>query len=263
MVLQTFLHCMQDQNYLWQFHRTTVLDNLLAFLKYPQIGFQVLSKLILSFLYSMMDDNELCMLELKPEEVEYIFPDFLVIERNPPNYVALILHSLINLTEIKDFLDPIQLSDPQKAKASMHSRKSTSKQKQKDTGSTLGQSLAAVVHTNVAKLSENFAVISCFESLLSSEKEVVQEAASRLLWNLLHNEPFSLQLLTSYDRILLMLQAMERWSPISHALLWQLGKRQLEGICCSSLIVGIMCTVEPLYNGHFGTSHFWVIFAVI
>ena len=22
-------------------------------------------------------------------------------------------------------------------------------------------------------------------------------------------------------------------------------------------------TVEPLYNGHFGTSHFWVIFAVI
>jgi len=23
------------------------------------------------------------------------------------------------------------------------------------------------------------------------------------------------------------------------------------------------CTVEPLYNGHFGTRHFWVIFAVI
>jgi len=22
-------------------------------------------------------------------------------------------------------------------------------------------------------------------------------------------------------------------------------------------------TVEPLYNGHFGTSHFWVIFALI
>jgi len=22
-------------------------------------------------------------------------------------------------------------------------------------------------------------------------------------------------------------------------------------------------TVEPLYNGHFGTSHFWAIFAVI
>jgi len=22
-------------------------------------------------------------------------------------------------------------------------------------------------------------------------------------------------------------------------------------------------TVEPLYNGHFGTSHFWFIFAVI
>jgi len=22
-------------------------------------------------------------------------------------------------------------------------------------------------------------------------------------------------------------------------------------------------TVEPLYNGHFGTSHLWVIFAVI
>jgi len=22
-------------------------------------------------------------------------------------------------------------------------------------------------------------------------------------------------------------------------------------------------TVEPLYNGHFGTGHFWVIFAVI
>ena len=128
MVLQTFLHCMQDQNYLWPFHRTTVLDNLLAFLKYPQIGFQVLSKLTLSFLYSMMDDNELCMLELKPEEVEYIFPDFLVIERNPPNYVALILHSLINLTEIKDFLDPIQLSDPQKAKASMHSRKNMHQQ---------------------------------------------------------------------------------------------------------------------------------------
>ena len=25
----------------------------------------------------------------------------------------------------------------------------------------------------------------------------------------------------------------------------------------------ILCTVEPLYNEHFGTSHFWVIFAVI
>jgi len=24
-----------------------------------------------------------------------------------------------------------------------------------------------------------------------------------------------------------------------------------------------VATVEPLYNGHFGTSHFWVIFAVI
>jgi len=23
------------------------------------------------------------------------------------------------------------------------------------------------------------------------------------------------------------------------------------------------CTAEPLYNGYFGTSHFWVIFAVI
>ena len=27
--------------------------------------------------------------------------------------------------------------------------------------------------------------------------------------------------------------------------------------------VYITRTVEPLYNGHFGTSHFWVIFAVI
>jgi len=25
----------------------------------------------------------------------------------------------------------------------------------------------------------------------------------------------------------------------------------------------VLFTVEPLYNGHFGTSHFWVIFAVI
>jgi len=25
----------------------------------------------------------------------------------------------------------------------------------------------------------------------------------------------------------------------------------------------VATTVEPLYNGHFGTSHFWVIFAVI
>jgi len=25
----------------------------------------------------------------------------------------------------------------------------------------------------------------------------------------------------------------------------------------------IISTVEPLYSGHFGTSHFWVIFAVI
>ena len=31
------------------------------------------------------------------------------------------------------------------------------------------------------------------------------------------------------------------------------------------IIVGCVhssSTVEPLYNGHFGTSHFWVIFAV-
>ena len=213
-----------------------VLRNLLSLFDYPQIGFRVLSKLILSFLYSMMDDNELCMLELKSEEVEFIFRDFLVIERNPPNYIALIINSLINLTEIKDFVDPVQLNDPQKSKASTGSRKNTSKQRRKDTCSTFGQNIVTVVHTNVTKLSENFAAICCFESLLCSEKEVVQESASRLLWNLLRSESFSLQLLTSHDRILLMLQTMEIWSPITHVLLWQLGKRQLEGMYTTVLV---------------------------
>ena len=223
MMLQTFLHCMQDPNYLWPFHRTAAIDNLLAFLKYPQIGFRVLSKLVLSFLYNMMDDNEFCMLELSPQEVQYMFPDFFDIERNPPNYVALLLTSLTNLTEVKDLLDPGQLIDPKKVK------QSTAKQRCQDTSTGAGQSLVNLVRTNAANLSKSSAVIWCLENFLSSEKESLQEGASRLIWNLIHNESFSLQLLTSYHCVLLMLQVMERWSPITHALLWKLGQRMHEG----------------------------------
>ena len=32
---------------------------------------------------------------------------------------------------------------------------------------------------------------------------------------------------------------------------------------CAHVAGNLLITVEPLYNGHFGTSHFWVIFAVI
>ena len=226
MILQTFLHCMQDPNYLWPFHRTAAVDNLLAFLKYPQIGFQVLSKLVLSFLYNTMDDNEFCMLELSPEEVQYMFPDFFDIERNPPNYVALLLTSLTNLTEVKDLLDPVQLIDPQNVKAS---NQTTTKQRCQETSTGAGQNLVSLVQTNATNLSKNSAVIWCLENFLTSEKEPLQEGASRLIWNLIHNESFSLQLLTSYRCILLMLQAMEKWSPITHALLWKLGQRMHEG----------------------------------
>ena len=226
MILQTFLHCMQDRNYLWPFHRTAAVENLLAFLTYPQIGFRVLSKLILSFLYNLMDNNELCMLELSPEEVQYMFPDFFDIERNPPNYVALLLTSLTNLTEIKDLLDPVQLIDPQRVKAS---RQGTTKQRCRDTSIGAGQSLVSLVHTNATNLSKNSAVVWCLENFLSSEKQLLQEGASRLIWNLIHNESFSLHLLTSHHCMLLMLQAMERWSPITNALLWKLGQRMHEG----------------------------------
>jgi len=33
--------------------------------------------------------------------------------------------------------------------------------------------------------------------------------------------------------------------------------------CTLGTVTSIGTTVEPLYNGHFGTSHFWVIFAAI
>jgi len=48
-----------------------------------------------------------------------------------------------------------------------------------------------------------------------------------------------------------------------------IGQLPLWMICATTHIgqlpLGMICTttVEPLYNGHFGTSHFWVIFAVI
>ena len=121
-----------------------------------------------------------------------MFPDFFDIERNPPNYVALLLTSLTNLTEVKDLLDPVQLIDPQNVKAS---KQTTTKQRCQDTSTGAGQSLVSLVSTNATNLTENSAVIWCLENSLSSEKEPLQEGASRLIW--MNPSPFSFSLPTT------------------------------------------------------------------
>jgi len=77
---------------------------------------------------------------------------------------------------------------------------------------------------------------------------------------------------SSIQSLTLMRSAISpKWLYWTHSYLWSVLHVFMklysacghQGVSATFTPEPLAATVEPLYNGHFGTSHFWIIFAVI